>query len=98
MDGFMYYAFEREFIGESFREWVNEREKRNQYGHKEDLYDWFYGESIIGDPMQKLEVPKQATIQIHKVKVKRMPQKSGKLYDLLGRIKGFFSRYRTFTR
>ena len=91
MDGFMYYAFEHKFIGESFREWVNERVKRNQYGHKEDLYDWFYGESIIGDPMQKLAVPEQKTIRIHKVKVQRMPQKNGKLYDLLGRIKGFFN-------
>lgn len=91
LDGFMYYAFEHKFIGESFREWVNERVKRNQYSHKEDLYDWFYGESIIGDPMQKLEMPEQKTIHIHKVKAQRMPQKNGKLYDLLGRIKGFFN-------
>ena len=89
MDGFMYDAFEHKFIGESFREWVNERVKRNQYGHKEDLFDWFYGESIIGDPMQKLAVPEQTTTRIHKVKAQQMPQKNGKLYDLLGRTKGY---------
>jgi hypothetical protein len=89
MDGFMYYAFEHKFIGESFREWVNERVKRNQYGHKEDLFDWFYGESIIGDPMQKLAVPEQTSNRIHKAKAQQMPQKSGKLYDLLGRTKGY---------
>jgi hypothetical protein len=70
---------------------VNERVKRNQYGHKEDLYDWFYGESIIGDPMQKLEVPQQSTIRILKAKARQTLQKSGKLYDILGRIKGFFN-------
>ena len=41
--------------------------------------------------MQKLEMPEQKTIRIHKVKAQRMPQKNGKLYDLLGRIKGFFN-------
>ena len=89
MDGFMYDAFEHEFIGESFREWVNKRVKKNQYSHKEDLFDWFYGESIIGDPMQKLALPKQTTDRIHKVKAQQMSQKSGKLYDLLGRTKGY---------
>jgi hypothetical protein len=41
--------------------------------------------------MQKLEVPEQKTIRIHKVKAQQVPQKHGKLYDLLGRIKGFFN-------
>lgn len=89
MDDFMYYAFEHKFIGESFREWLNERVKRNQYSNKEDLYDWFYGETIIGDPMQKLDLPPKSTVHIRKAKAQQLSPKSSRLFDLLGRTKGY---------
>lgn len=89
MNDFMYYAFEHKFIGESFREWLNERVKRNQYSNKEDLYDWFYGETIIGDPMQKLDLPPKSTVHIRKAKAQQLSPKSSRLFDLLGRTKGY---------
>ena len=56
LDTLMYTALSQgASIGEAFKYWVNERIKRNNEGI--DIYDWFYVESLIGDPMQTLAQP-----------------------------------------
>lgn len=84
LDDLMYeYAAEGMWIGEAFRRWLNERIKRNRYSPKEAIYDWFYAEAMIGDPMQIFA--EKATVSIKKSQLTRQPNKKGSARDALGK-------------
>ena len=94
LDDLMYeYAAEGVWIGEAFRRWLNERIKRNRYWPRENIYDWFYGESMVGDPMQVFGT--QSTVALPHRKVWRAPLKKQRSYDASGRlIQGRFPEYK----
>lgn len=94
LDDLMYeYAAEGVWIGEAFRRWLNERIKRNRYWPRENIYDWFYGESMIGDPMQVFGT--HATDALPRKKAWRAPLKKQRSYDASGRlVQGRFPEYK----
>jgi hypothetical protein len=94
LDDLMYeYAAEGVWIGEAFRRWLNERIKRNRYWPRENIYDWFYGESMVGDPMQVFGT--QSTVALPHRKVWRAPLKKQRSYDASGRlVQGRFPEYK----
>jgi hypothetical protein len=94
LDDLMYeYAAEGVWIGEAFRRWLNERIKRNRYWPRENIYDWFYGESMVGDPMQVFGT--HATDALPRKKAWRASLKKHRSYDASGRlIQGRFPEYK----
>lgn len=94
LDDLMYeYAAEGVWIGEAFRRWLNERIKRNKYWPRENIYDWFYGESMIGDPMQVFGT--HTTDALPLKKAWHAPLKKQRSYDASGRlIQGRFPEYK----
>lgn len=51
-DDDMYFAAINAPMGAAFLEWVNLRIFKNDYWPRQNIYDWFYGMSLLGDPMQ----------------------------------------------
>ena len=85
LDDLMYYAFKKDFIGNAFLSWVNQRIKKNGYKRKEDIYDWFYAEVLIGDPMQRLEPVELHTEKIQPASPTRLTPEQRKFFDIKGR-------------
>ena len=94
LDDLMYeYAADGQWIGEAFRRWLNERIKRNRYVPRENIYDWFYGESMIGDPMQLFG--QESTVAVPYKKAWKAPSRKMHSYDASGRrVQGKFPEYR----
>lgn len=54
LDDLMYYAARDSLLGEAYLSWVNQRIKKNRYKDT-GIYDWFYVESLLGDPFVSMK-------------------------------------------
>ena len=85
LDDLMYeYAAEGMWIGEAFRRWLNERMKRNRYYPKEAIYDWFYAEAMIGDPMQTFTNEKLTSLKRNYAKQHKNTKEN--VRDVMGKV------------
>jgi len=49
-DDMMYNEAKGKFLAEGFLKWINRRPVEYPDANREDVFDWFYAESFIGDP------------------------------------------------
>lgn len=61
LDDFMYYAARDSLLGEAYLSWINQRIKRNRYPGN-GIYDWFYVESLVGDPFVSMSTDKVSAV------------------------------------
>lgn len=92
LDDLMYYDAENTFIGAAYLSWINQRLKRNNYKPLEDIYDWFYVETLIGDPLQFAILTPEYPIKIERKKPFSLPKVDSKKWDAAGRLKSLFTK------
>ena len=90
LDDLMYYAAENNTIGDAYLSWINERIHKNTYSPREGIYDWFYAETLIGDPLQSGLLVPEYPVSIYKISIEKASSKfksSTQNWDATGRMK-----------
>lgn len=92
LDDLMYYDSKKSFIGAAYLSWINQRLKRNNYSPPENIYDWFYAETLIGDPLQSALLMPEYAVSIKKKKPFSSLKVDSKKWDAAGRLKSLFTK------
>lgn len=90
LDDLMYYTACDSLLGEAYLSWVNQRIKKNRY-EGTGIYDWFYVESLLGDPFVAMKEGAGVSDEESRISIKKVPMlnkmdlRLNKKYDLMGR-------------
>ena len=90
LDDLMYYAAVNNTIGDAYLSWINERIHKNTYSPREGIFDWFYAETLIGDPLQSGILVPEYPVSIYKKSIEKVSSKfksSTQNWDATGRMK-----------
>ena len=79
-------------IGAAYLSWINQRLKRNSYNPRENIYDWFYAETLIGDPLQSALLTPEYPVKIKAKNIPAIFNYSLKAWDAAGRLKNKHSK------